>query len=297
LVNKAIKLRENKILLAWIILVLLALFWGMSFIMIKRVVHAFTPIEIGAARIFIAGLTLSPWAFTSISTFPKKKGLLLVLSGLMGYLLPAFIFATIGSKINSSLAGTLNSTTPIFVLVIGAMFFARKILKFQVIGLILGFFGSLLLIFSGSNGNLDFNNPYALLGIGATVMYGINGNLIGNYLMDVKPMQLSAYSLFSVGLIAFVILLFTDFFSKILMPQNTHLLIYLLILGALNSGFAAVLFNFLIQISSPIFASSVTYLIPVVAVIAGILDGEVISFWHFAGMGVILTGVYLINKK
>jgi drug/metabolite transporter (DMT)-like permease len=297
LVNKAIKLRENKILLAWIILVLLALFWGMSFIMIKRVVHAFTPIEIGAARIFIAGLTLSPWAFSSISTFPKKKGFLLVLSGLMGYLLPAFIFATVGSKINSSLAGTLNSTTPIFVLIIGAMFFARKILKFQVIGLILGFFGSLLLIFTGSNGNLDFNNPYALLGIGATVMYGINGNLIGNYLMDVKPMQLSAYSLFSVGLIAFVILLFTDFFSKILMPQNAHLLIYLLILGALNSGFAAVLFNFLIQISSPIFASSVTYLIPVVAVIAGILDGEVISFWHFMGMGVILTGVYLINKK
>ena len=128
-------------------------------------------------------------------------------------------------------------------------------------------------------------------------MYGFNANILGKYLMSVKPIMLSAYSLIFVGIIAFVVLLFTDFFQKIFLPQNHEFLIYFILLGALNSGLAAVIYNYVLQISSPVFASSVTYLIPVVAVIAGLIDHETVSVWHYLGMIIILAGVYLLNRK
>ncbi|MFN3785016.1 MAG: DMT family transporter [Spirosomataceae bacterium] len=282
---------------SWGLLLFLAVIWGLSFIMIKRTVTTFTSVEVGAARIFIAGLALSPWALRKVKSFPKKEAPYLALSGLFGYLIPAFIFAFIGSKINSSLAGTLNATTPVFVLVVGALFFQQAIIKNQVLGITLGFAGSLILVLSGNDGQLNFDNPYALLALGATIMYGFNGNIIGKYLRNLAPMQVSAWSLLFVGTIAFFILLTTDFFYKVSLPQNQQTVVYLLILGVINSGFAAVVFNYVIQMSSPVFASSVTYLIPVVAMIVGLLDGEIIALSHYIGMAVILVGVYLINKK
>jgi drug/metabolite transporter (DMT)-like permease len=288
---------ENKALIAWILLIFLALVWGLSFILIKKIVHNFTAIELGAGRIFIAGLSLSPWAIYNLKSYPKEKTIYLFLSGLLGYLIPAFIFGFLGTKLNSSLSGTLNSTTPIFVLIIGAMFFQKKIISLQIFGIIIGFTGSLILVLTGSGEELNFNNPYALLGFLATIMYGFNANILGSKLMTIKPMALSSLSLFFVGVIAFIILLFTDFFQKIILPENLQLLGYFIFLGAFNSGLAAVIYNYVLQISSPVFASSVTYLIPIVATVAGIYDGETVSIWHYAGMSIILVGVYLLNKK
>lgn len=289
--------QTNLKLIAWLGLLFLAVVWGLSFILIKKIVHDFTAIELGAGRIFIAGLALSPWAIKNLKNYPKEKSGYLLLSGLLGYLIPAFIFGILGSKLNSSLSGTLNSTTPLFVLLVGAMFFGKKIQPNQISGILIGFVGSLILVLSSGKGDLNFDNPYALLAIIATIMYGFNANILGKYLMSVKPIMLSAYSLIFVGIIAFVVLLFTDFFQKIFLPQNHEFLIYFILLGALNSGLAAVIYNYVLQISSPVFASSVTYLIPVVAVIAGLIDHETVSVWHYLGMIIILAGVYLLNRK
>lgn len=272
----------------------------MSFILIKKVTGVYNAVEIGCGRSFIAMLTLSPWILKNRRQLPKERSKInyLVLLGFIGFFLPAMIFAYVGSRINSSLAGTLNSTTPIFTLIVGALFFAQTITRFQVIGISLGFAGSLLLILSGGNGELNFNNPNALLVLGATVMYGFNVNIIGKHMKGMRAVNITAYSLVVVGIISFLILtFFTDFFAKSVNPENLRQVIYMIVLGGFNSAFAVVLFNYVLQITSPIFGSSVTYLIPIIATVAGFLDGETISVWHYLGMGIILIGVYLINKK
>lgn len=296
MIRKALA-KEDKTLISWILLLFLAFVWGLSFILVKKVVSNFSAVELGAGRIFIAGLALSPWAIKNYWSYPKDKTIYLLVSGLLGYLIPAIIFGLAGSKLNSSLAGTLNVTTPIFVLIMGALFFSKKIEKFQVTGIIIGFLGSLVLILSGGSHPLEFNNPYALLILAATIMYGTNANLVGTHLITVKPIIISSFSLLFVGLISFVVLLNTDFFHKIFLPENHLLLVYLLLLGAINSGLAAVLYNYVLQISSPVFASSVTYLIPIVATMAGLIDGESISIGLYIGMAIILVGIYILNKK
>lgn len=269
----------------------------MSFLFIKKIVHVLSPLELGAGRVFLAALFLLPWVLRGLKNIPKEKYKWLFGIGLLGNLFPAFIFALVGSKLNSSLAGTLNSTTPIFVMIIGAVFFATKISKNQYVGIAIGFIGSVVLVLTGNDGVLNFANPYALLAMSATLMYGFNVNIISKYLSDLKPLQLTAVAFFFVGIVAMIILFFTDFYSKISAPENKTILWYLVCLAGINTSLALVLFNYMLQISSPVFASSVTYLIPIVATIAGLFDGELISIWHYLGMSIILMGVYLINKK
>ncbi len=270
--------------------------WGSSFIIIKKSLDAFTPIQIGTVRIMAAGIVFLPWIISSRKKYPKEKTKYFLWSGLLGYFLPAFLFAFAGSKINSSLSGTLNSATPLFVLIVGAIFFHQIIKRWQVVGLTLGFIGSVILVLSSSKDGLSFNNPYALLIILASLMYGFNVNIVGKHLSGINAILLSAWTLFSVAILAGIILFSTDFLSRINADTLSPLLL-LILLGAINSGLAAIIFNYILQISSPVFASSVTYLIPVVATLMGFIDGESISFLHYFGMTIILVGVYLINKK
>lgn len=283
--------------ISWVILLFLSVIWGLSFLFIKKIVVVFTPIEVGAARVFLAGVFLLPWAYRGLKDIPGKNLTWVGLSGLLGNFIPAFVYAKVGSELNSSLAGTLNSTTPIFVMIIGALFFSAAMKKFQVLGILLGFAGSLLLVLSGNDGKLNFANPYALLAMLGTMMYGFNVNIISKFLKNTKPLYLTSVAFLIVGLMAFMVLPFTDFFSKVVDPANRKLLVYLFCLAGINTSLALVVFNYLLQKTTPVFASSVTYLIPIVAVIAGLFDGELVSVWHYAGMGVTLIGVYLINRK
>lgn len=292
---------ENKALISWLLLSLLAIMWGSSFIIIKKSLDAFTPIQIATVRILSAGIVFLPWIISARKQYPTNKTKYFLWSGLLGYFLPAFLFAYAGSQINSSLSGTLNSATPLFVLIVGAVFFQQIIKRWQVAGLVLGFVGSLILILSSTKAGQPFNletalNPYALLIIVASLMYGFNVNIVGKHLSGINPVLLSAWTLFSVAVLSAMILFSTDFVSRIT-SENLNSLLLLILLGAINSGLAAIIFNYVLQISSPIFASSVTYLIPVVATFIGFFDSESISFLHYFGMTIILVGVYLINKK
>lgn len=280
-----------------IILVILAIAWGLSFLFIKKLTAAFSGLEIGAGRIFVAALFLLPWAVRNRADFPANKAFSILLSGLLGYLLPAIIFGVAGSRISSSLSGTLNATTPVFVLLVGWLFFRKHIYRYQFIGIFLGFIGSLLLISSGEAFSIDLSNPYAALILTATLMYGTNTNILSYHLAEVRPIVISSFSVGLMGLPALVILAFTDFFSKIFLAGNERYILYFLILGVVNSGLAAILYNYLLKITTPIFASSVTYLIPVVAMIAGIADGEKVGVIHLSGMSVILFSIFILNKK
>ena len=279
------------------ILGVLAIAWGLSFLFIKKLTAAFTGLEIGAGRIFVAALFLLPWAFTNRHSFPAQKAVPIALSGLLGYLLPAIIFGVAGSRISSSLSGTLNATTPVFVLLIGWLFFHKHIYRYQFLGIFLGFIGSLVLIGSGAELHFDWTNPFAALILLATLMYGINTNILSYHLTEVRPIVISAFSVGMMGLPALAVLLCTDFFQKIILPENGRFVLYFLVLGVVNSGLAAILYNYLLKITTPIFASSVTYLIPVVALIAGIADGESVGMAHLSGMGIILFSIFILNKK
>ncbi|GAB3520269.1 DMT family transporter [Emticicia fontis] len=287
---------QNKTIIAWLLLCLLATMWGSSFLIMKKALIAFTPVQIGALRIMSAGLVFLPWLISRWKEYPKEKTKYFLASGLLGYFLPAFLFALAGTRVNSSLVGALNSSTPLFVLIVGALFFQQIIKRWQAIGLILGFVGSIVLILSASKDGLSFNNPYALLVILSALMYGFNVNITGKYLKTINPVLLSAWTLCGVAVLAGITLFSTDFVSRLNQDVITPLMLVIL-LGAINSGIAAIIFNYILQIASPVFASSVTYLIPVVATIMGFLDGEPISLYHYFGMSIILVGVYLINKK
>jgi len=287
---------QNKTIIAWLLLCLLATMWGSSFIIMKKALVAFTPVQIGALRIMSAGLVFLPWIISRRKEYPKEKTRYFLASGFLGYLFPAFLFALAGTRVNSSLVGALNSCTPLFVLMVGALFFQQIIKRWQAIGLILGFIGSIVLILSASKNGLSFNNPYALLIVLSALMYGFNVNITGKHLSTINPVLVSAWTLCGVAILAGITLFATDFLSRINTQTLTPLLLVIL-LGAINSGIAAIIFNYILQIASPVFASSVTYLIPVVATMIGFLDGEPISLYHYFGMSVILVGVYLINKK
>ena len=288
--------KNTDTVLVWGLLILLSIFWGTSFLLMKKALVVFEPLQVGSLRIFIAGLTLMPIALTQISKLPREKIPYIFASGLMGYLIPALLFAMAGSKISSSLSGTLNSTTPIFVMIMGVLFFKQKIKSLQIMGLLIALSGSLILIFS-SGKSISFDNPYALLIFMATILYGINVNIMGKHLTGLNAVHLAAWTLGTVTILSGLIAFFTGGFSKFDHPDFWIAFGEIVLLGAVNSAMMSILFNKLMQLSSPVFASSVTYLIPIVATIVGFMDKEQITVFHVLGMGITLVGVYLINKK
>lgn len=284
-------------LLVWGLLALLALIWGSSFILVKKSLVVFAPAEVGSIRIFAAFCFFLPFFLVNLKKIPFNKFQYFLLAGLLGNLLPAYLFSWAGSKLDSGVSGALNSTTPLFTLIVGAIFFRNKITQRQSIGIVLGFVGALLLILAGSSG---FHvNAYAFLVITATFLYGINLNLTKKFLtgLGIDSFLITTCIFMSVGPIAGTVLFSGGFLPKLQQDGAIQALVFASLLGVLGSAIAMVLFNRLIQMTSAVLASSVTYLIPIVAILWGVLDGEAILFQHYLGMSVILIGVYLVNKS
>ena len=282
----------------WVILAILAIIWGTSFILIKYGLKVFSPQQVGALRISIAGLAFSPvfWARRKRIDWNKWRYLLVV--GLCGSFIPALLFALAQTKINSTMAGILNSLTPLFTLILGILIFKRPFEGKKAAGVSIGLIGAILLIAAGSQQGAGGDAMYGLLVVLATMCYATSGNTVGAYLNTMNVLTISAVSYGLVGGPALALLLSTDFVSV----MNTHpgawkALGYVSILSLAGTFFASLLFFDLIQRTDAVFGSSIAYLIPIVAVFWGIADGEFIGWWHLAGMGLILGGVYLTRSK
>lgn len=289
---------ENPVpLLAWGLLVLLALVWGSSFILIKKSLHVYSVTEVAAGRVFLAFVFFVPVLVRSWKTIPKHLMGLFFVSGLLGYFIPAFLFAKAGSEISSALAGTLNATSPMFTMLIGVWLFAKKTNRTQILGLVIALSGALMLIFTKAGVAIPEVNFYALFIVLATLCYGTNINIVSKYYAKLSPVVSTAWIFAGVGPLSFGILLFTDFFSKMAEPTNLLPSSYLLSLGVLASGLMSVIFNRVIQLSSAVFAASVTYLMPIIALSWGLMDGETVGLQQWEGTAVILAGVYMINRK
>lgn len=283
----------------WFLLILLSLIWGSSPILIKKSLVVLTPIEIGALRISSAALFLSPFFFKVLLNINKNNLLLLLLSGIIGNLIPYFLYPIAQTRIDSSTSGVLTSLTPFFALLIGSVFYQQKIYKNNVTGLVVGFIGTFCLIFfNGRNGSIN-TNIYGLFVVLATLLYGINLNLLKHHLVKLNPLTITSTSLFFISPITIWILVqHTPFLTHINELHNVrNEIMYVLILGIIGTSLATIIFYRLVQLKDTIFASSVTYLMPIVAVFLGIWDGEFINLIQSIAILFIVFGVYWSNKK
>ena len=289
----------RNLVFAWSILITLALIWGSSFILIKRGLEFFSSTEVGALRISIAFLTLAPIALKRIRIPKATDWKLLALVGIIGSGFPAFLFAKAQTGFNISLAGFLNSLTPLFTMIIGLTFFTLKTKWFNIAGVLIGLTGAIGLISVSGGGNFEFNLQYAVYIIIATICYAINVNIIKYKLQHLDAITITSFSFFTIGLPVIIYLFaFTDFYSTMTSePKALEGLLYLAILTIFGTALALIAFNKLVKIASPVFAASVTYLIPLVAVTWGLFDGEKISVTAYFWMGLILAGILLVNKK
>jgi drug/metabolite transporter (DMT)-like permease len=218
---------------------------------------------------------------------------------MMGIFVPAFLFATAQTHMDSSVAGVLNTLTPIFTMIVGAIIFKQRFRMLAVVGIMLGFVGTVLLSLSRSGGAITGVNSYALLVVLACLLYGSNLNFIKFSIPDLTAPVITSISLLLIGPLAFTYLFgFTDFVEKFSDQEGAwRAFSYVVLLGFMSTAVATIIFNKLVKISTPMFASSVTYLMPIVVVMWGVLDGEVLQAGHIAGMAAIVGGVYLANRK
>lgn len=286
---------SNLNLVNFAILIGLSIVWGSSFILIKKALVAFSPDQVASLRISISALAFLPvvlWNWKRID-WSKWKWLLVV--GSTGSAIPAFLFSTAQTQLSSTIAGILNSLSPLFTLTFGIILFGAAVIKRKVVGVLLGLTGAIIMTAIAEQGDISGNLLYGLLIVGAAACYGLSANVVSFKLQDMKSLYLSAASFCMVGLPALIYLLFyTNFPERMVMNENAQMSLYaVLFLALIGTVVASVIFYYLIQKTSALFGSTVAYLMPIVSIGWGFFDGEVINLWHFVGMGLILGGVYL----
>lgn len=284
----------------WILLIFLAIVWGSSFILMKRGLDSFSPIQVASLRLAIASLGFAPFIWKAFKNTPRKyyKGIFLM--AIFGNALPAFFFAKAQESLYSALAGVLNGLTPIFVLIFGLLFFGQKLYGRQSLGVIAGFAGAVLLVLA----DMDDVSAYSLsifsggLVVLATISYGLSSNVIKHYLQDISPMYSGSLAFAMIAPFAFGLLFSTNFITVLQETEGAwYSLGSLTILALVGTVLASILYIRLVQRTDAVFSASVTYLIPIVAIIWGVFDGELLKTMHYLGLAVILFGVYLSSKK
>jgi len=283
--------------LKWHLLIVLALIWGSSFILIKRGLIGLSPFQLGSLRIIFCALFLLAIGFKSLKNIPHTKWRYIAMTSLFGTFLPVYLFSFAQTGIGSSISAILNSLTPLNTLLIGAAAFGLTFQRRQLLGVLIGLAGCALLIYNGAVSHPGQNYYFSLFVIAASICYATNLNLIKKYLSDLSPLSISTGN-FAIMLVpAIGVLCFSGFFGITHKPEAIESMYYVMILAVMGTGVANLLFFRLIQIASPIFASSVTYLIPVVAFCWGLLDNESLTLTQGLGAFIILIGVYFSAKK
>jgi drug/metabolite transporter (DMT)-like permease len=283
--------------LKWIFLVVLALIWGSSFILIKRGLIGLNPFQVGSLRIVFAAVFLLIIGFKSLTKIPQNQWKYIALTSLFGTFIPAYLFSIAQTQIASSVSSILNSLTPLNTLILGIVVFRLEFKRTQVFGVFIGLIGTLLLIFNGAINNPNQNYYYTILVVIASLCYATNVHLIKKYLSDVNPLSITTGNFLVLLFPALTVLYFSGFLDVVSVAKVQQSLLYIVVLGVVGTALANILFFKLIQISSPVFATSVTYLIPVVAFFWGLLDNEMLTPIQFVGAFIVLIGVYLSSKK
>jgi drug/metabolite transporter (DMT)-like permease len=284
---------------ALLLLIVLALIWGTSFILIKQGLKVFAPTEVATLRVSAAFFFSLPFALTRLKGLKLSDYRALFVSGMLGIFLPAFLFSTAQTRLDSSVAGILNTLSPICTIIVGTLFFGQKFRSNAVVGILIGLAGVVMLMLSRDGTSVTGINYYSLLIVAACLMYGTNLNWIKFRLPGLSALTIMSVSILTIGPFAVAYLFgLTDFTSKLGNVEGSwQALGFVVLLGCMSTAVANLLFTEVVKISTPLFASSVTYLMPVVSVGWGLAVGEKLYPGHYIGFVAILSGVYLANRK
>jgi drug/metabolite transporter (DMT)-like permease len=287
-------------LINWGLFATITAIWGSSFMLMKEGLVELSAFQVAAMRIFSAGFVLLPVAIRQLRIMPTEKIKMAVLSASIGNFIPAFLFCIAETKINSSLAGIVNALTPLFAILMGVLFFKMPFVWKKLAGVLIGFVGLMLLFLPKSEGvAFDQNQWYALFVVAATMLYGINPNLIVKHLQGINSLHIAAIGLSFLAIPSFLILLFTGYFSAFSMsPSFIRATAASVILGVFGTAVAQIMFLMLLKRTGVVFSSLATYIMPFVAILWGVYYyGEETSTWEFICLAIILSGVYFANKK
>ncbi len=283
--------------LNWILFISLALIWGSSFILMKEGLIALTAVQVASLRMLSSALVLLPIFIKSFKNIPGNKLGIVFLSGLLGSLLPAYLFCIAEQSVDSALAGTLNSLTPIFVIIAGAVFFSIKTTFEKITGIAIAFVGTILLFFSQPSYNAEGNISGVLMIVLATMMYGLNVNLVQRHLGMLPSVQVVSVALVLNAVPALIVLIVSGYFQENFSQHAFQIsTAFSLLLGIVGTALASILFYTLIKRAGAVFSSMVTYLIPIVANIWGLIYGEMIGWKQIFSLLIILTGVYIASR-
>lgn len=286
-----------KNLRSWMLLLLLAIIWGGSFILMKQGLRSFNFWQVSSIRMLSAFVFLLPFAIKSFKKLNRKTIIPILIVALIGNLIPSILFPLGQTRLDSNIASILNSLVPVFVLIVGIVFYKKKTGIIQVLGLLTGFIGAAMLVTKDNLFVFGQMNFYALFIVLATIMYAVNINQIDVSLKTLNGIEIAALSFLFIGPVSGAILIFSDYSKAIASPTMLPDLLWCIILGLFGSAVAVSFSNQIITKSGPMFASSVTYIIPVFAIFWGKLDGEKFNFIQVIATFLVLIGVYLVNKK
>ncbi len=288
----------NKPLVQWTLLIFLAFVWGSSFILMKRGLVSFDNTQVASLRILISFIFLSPIIIKNFKKIERSQWSPIFIAGLLGSGIPAFLFTKAQTYISSSLSGMLNSLVPLFTVIIGLLFFGLKLRWLKIIGIITGLIGAIGLLSVGGGFNLNNDDlTYGVYVILATICYAVNINFIKIKLAEVNSINITSFGFLLIGPLSGIYLFTTDFITILQTDPDAWVnFFYIVLLAVFGTSIAVILFNMIIKKVSPVFASSVTYIIPVFAIFWGFVDGENILLMHLICIAVILTGVYIVNK-
>jgi len=282
----------------WFLFIALSFIWGSSFILMKGGLLSLSAYQVASIRIVSSGLVLLPVALLSVRQIPVNKLGIVFMSGMLGSLLPAYLFCLAEQEIDSSLAGTLNALTPIFVILAGALFFQTITPRNKIWGIILAFAGSILLFFSQPDFKENSNIVYILYVVLATALYGYNVNMVHRHLGKIGSIKIASVALSLNAIPAAVILFLSGYFDKDLLQRDILISTgYASILGIFGTALATILFYVLLKRAGAVFASMVTYGIPAVAIFWGIIYAEEVGWKQLLSVGIILAGVWVANRK
>ena len=283
----------------WVYLFTLSIIWGSSYILIKKGLVGLTPLQLGSTRIVMTTVILMIFGWKQLRKIPKEAWKWIILTGFFGTFFPSYLFAFAETVIESSVAAVLNGMTPLFTLILGLMFFNSSFKWMKIVGVLVGFGGTLVLVSNEFTMRSGLSSWFAFLVMAATLCYSINVNLIKHKLQGVPALAIALGNFIAIVIPAFGVLLFTNFpWTKITSsPEVSSSIGYILILSLFGTALAKVMFNELVSISTAVFSISITYLLPIVAIAWGIMDGEQFTLIQWLGCALILLGVYLITDK
>lgn len=279
------------------LLIVVSIIWGSSFILIKKGLLAFTPMQVAALRVLITALIMMPFGWNKLQGLTKREWMGLFVVGWVGSGIPSYLFPLAETHISSSMAAILNTLVPLNTLLIGVLFFGVVFQWNKFWGVLMGLLGAVVMVLlTGSAEGMKVGG-YSLFIVLGGFCYATSVNTVKKVCGNVNPIGITFGAFAMVVPAALVVLIGGDFGERLQSPDGPISFFYIFLLALLGTALANVIFYRIAQKTTPVLASSVTYLIPIVALFWGLLDGEEIGFRHLLGLGLILSGVFLVSRE